>query len=111
MLRVDDTDGVQTMPSLAMVDYINVTRKPGVPELQHFSFMAKVPLALKDASNFLSVYLGPNGEQRPCYNLPEQEAMFMGYVLQLPVTGYGVRRMATSHTKARLRGLLYQRSI
>lgn len=39
--------------------------------LHHDSFMRKIREEFReDAHNFVGVYLGANGESRPCYNLP-----------------------------------------
>lgn len=82
-----------TLSSLEMVDFINAdrkeratTEKPFV-ELRHDSLVAKVPKVLgkEDAQKFSGVYLGKNGQDRPCYYFPKREAclMAMSYSYEL----------------------------
>ena len=67
-----------TMTSLELVQFINNQRDVGSPELAHSDFLKKVPQVLGgDAGNFSSVYLGGNGQERPCYNFPKREACLM----------------------------------
>lgn len=80
-LTISNTNGVSTMSSVDMVNYINTTREAGKPILRHDSFMDKVPKVLgNDAPKFIgtSSYTGNNAEQvRKVYNFPEREAMLM----------------------------------
>lgn len=67
-----------TMTSLELVQFINNQRAVGAPELAHSDFLKKVPQVLGgDAGKFSSVYLGGNGQERPCYNFPKREACLM----------------------------------
>jgi len=74
---------VKTMSSglitrFAIVEVINSLRGPGKAELRHATFMEKVREHPGIAQqNFLSGYLDPNGQQRPCYYLPKREAELM----------------------------------
>jgi hypothetical protein len=82
-LNIVETDGVPTMSSLQMVDYINASRTPGQAELLHKTFLAKVPTVLgyKASAEFSAhvfVSIGNGAERRsPIYNFPEEEAMLM----------------------------------
>ena len=91
ILSIGSTDGVQTMSSIDMVDYINSTRKPGEGLLRHDNFMAKVPEVLKGYPSFQGHYINKqNGQTYKCYNFPEQESMFMAmsYSTELQQTVY-----------------------
>lgn len=67
-----------TMSSLELVQFINNQRDVGAAELAHSDFLKKVPQVLGgDAGNFSSVYLGGNGQERPCYCFPKREACLM----------------------------------
>ena len=75
-----------TMSSLELVAFINASRQAGEAELTHAHFLQKVPNVLNgDEANFRSVYLGKNGQERPCYNFPKREAclMAMSYSYEL----------------------------
>jgi hypothetical protein len=82
-----------TMSSLEMVEFINADRKERAAaekpyvELRHDSLVAKVPKVLgkEDAQKFSGVYLGKNGQDRPCYYFPKREAclMAMSYSYEL----------------------------
>ena len=78
--------GVVTMSSLELVEFINSQRGEGEAELRHADFLAKVPKVLgQDERKFSSVYLGGNGQERPCYRFPKREAclMAMSYSYEL----------------------------
>lgn len=79
-----------TMTSLELVEFINADRKSraeaagaefpskGFAKLEHADFMKKVPEVLgPNAGNFSCVYLGGNGQERPCYRFPKREACLM----------------------------------
>lgn len=67
-----------TMTSLELVQFINNQRESGAAELAHSDFLKKVPQVLGgDAGKFSSVYLGGNGQERPCYVFPKREACLM----------------------------------
>jgi len=67
-----------TMSSLELVVFINDSRQAGEAELTHADFLKKVPKVLTiDGGKFSSVYLGKNGQERPCYNFPKREACLM----------------------------------
>ena len=75
-----------TMSSLELVAFINDSRQAGEAELTHADFLKKVPKVLNgDDGKFSSVYLGKNGQERPCYNFPKREAclMAMSYSYEL----------------------------
>ncbi len=75
-----------TMTSLELVDFINSQRGEWEPELRHADFLAKVPRVLGgDERKFSSVYIGGNGQERPCYAFPKREAclMAMSYSYEL----------------------------
>lgn len=87
-----------TMTSLELVDYINAERQghaeaqgaqfpsKGHAKLDHADFLKKVPEVLgDDAGNFSGVYMGGNGQERPCYRFPKREAclMAMSYSYEL----------------------------
>lgn len=75
-----------TMSSLELVAFINASRQAGEAELTHANFLKKVPNVLNgDEVKFYSVYLGGNGQERPCYNFPKREAclMAMSYSYEL----------------------------
>lgn len=75
-----------TMSSLELVAFINASRQAGEAELRHADFLKKVPKVLNgDDGKFSSVYLGKNGQERPCYNFPKREAciMAMSYSYEL----------------------------
>ncbi|MET3132891.1 hypothetical protein AAKU55_003172 [Oxalobacteraceae bacterium GrIS 1.11] len=67
-----------TMSSMDIVNVINAEREPGSAELAHADFMKRVKAHPGiDAGKFSGVYLGGNGQQRPCYHLPKREAELM----------------------------------
>lgn len=74
-----------TMCSVDIVDVINEERKAEAEttggtytKLEHSDFMKKVKSHPGiDAGKFSGVYLGGNGQKRPCYNLPKREAELM----------------------------------
>lgn len=73
------TDNEPTMSSLDLLEVINQYRlEDGKKEVKHYTFMEKIVDELEeDHQKFLGVYLGGNGEQRLCYNLPKDECMQM----------------------------------
>jgi hypothetical protein len=76
------------MSSLEMVEFINSQRKRGEAELQHRSFMAKVPHVLGEegVQKLLHTYIHPQNKQSyPCYHFPKREAclMAMSYSYEL----------------------------
>ena len=74
----DHLKGILTMSSVEIVEVINAMRGPGKAELAHRTFMEKLRNHPGiNGQNFLHVYLGGNGEQRPCYYLPKREAELM----------------------------------
>ena len=82
-----------TMTSLELVDYLNEERRNysyGYTLVVHADLLKRVPKVLGgDAGNFSSVYLGGNGQERPCYIFPKREACLMAmsysYALQAKV--------------------------
>lgn len=67
-----------TMTSLEMVEFINSQRDKKDALLRHSDFLAKVPKVLgDDERKFSSVYVGGNGQERPCYKFPKREACLM----------------------------------
>lgn len=77
-MEILNVNGVLTMSSLEIVKYVNSTRKAGDAEVTHANFLKKVPNVLNgDEVKFYSVYLGGNGQERPCYNFPKRESMLM----------------------------------
>lgn len=79
-----------TMSSVELVDVINNARELGRAELAHFTFLTKIEKVFGgDAKKFLGVYLGANGQERPCYHLPKRECQLMvmseSYVVQAKV--------------------------
>ncbi len=77
-MQLATIDNTVTMTSLELVQFINNQRDVGAPELAHSDFLKKVLLVLgNDAGNFSSVYLGGNGQERPCYKFPKREACLM----------------------------------
>lgn len=84
------TTTAATMSSVELVDLINSMREEGKAELAHSDFLKKVEKVLgKDAGKFSSVYMGGNGQERPCYRLPKREcelmAMSESYAVQAKV--------------------------
>ena len=81
------------MTRLELVDYLNEERRNysyGYTEVVHADLLKRVPKVLGgDAGNFSSVYLGGNGQERPCYIFPKREACLMAmsysYALQAKV--------------------------
>lgn len=103
VLRVtEDEDGVKTMSSLDMVAFINSTRTAGESEVRHDHFMAKAPTVIDNAPNFRGVYIGGNGQERPCYNFPRREAMLMAmsYSYKLQATVYDAWQEAEAKVAA-----------
>lgn len=97
--------------SLTLVDDENKIREEaaelaGVPfpskefaKVEHADFLKKVREVLGvDAGKFSGVYLGGNGEDRPCYYLPKREsclmAMSYSYALQAKVFDHWVEAEA-----------------
>ena len=84
-LVLSNNNGVSTMTSLQLVEYINHLRKEesplGYTELQHKSFMEKVQKVLKDtAINFATSFYKGNGSavlERKVAIFPKREAMLM----------------------------------
>ncbi len=67
-----------TMSSVELVDVINSARDEGKPQLRHDTFLNKIAKVLGDnGQNFMGVYKGGNGQDRPCYYLPKREANLM----------------------------------
>lgn len=66
-----------TMSSIKLLEIINQYRlEDGKAVKRHFDFMKAIEDELDgDEREFSSVYLGGNGEKRPCYNLPIDECM------------------------------------
>lgn len=78
MFKLSNTDGVATMSSLEMVEYINSTREVGAAELRHDHFMVKVQKVLGfDAPKFLGTQTYGNNIKRQVFNFPKREAMLM----------------------------------
>jgi hypothetical protein len=86
-----------SMTSLELVDFINLAREEGQPELRHDHFMAKVPRVIgKAAPNFLGTDSYANGSggkvSRRIYTFPKREACLMAmsysYELQAAVFDY-----------------------
>jgi len=110
-----------TMTSLELVEYINSQRKDGDAELRHADFLAKVPKVLgQDERNFSSVYLGGNGQERPCYRFPKREAclMAMSYSYELQAKVFDrmtaleeQQRMIPPQQKARAARLPHSQSV
>ncbi len=68
----------KTINSLDLCELINKIRKEeGVrAELLHKSLLVKINEELEQrAKNFAGYYLDKKGEKRPCYNLPQKEAL------------------------------------
>jgi len=55
---IAENNGVKTMLSIDMVDYINATRKYEAPKLAHSDFLKKVPKVLGEeaAGKFTASY-------------------------------------------------------
>lgn len=70
---------IATMSSLELVEVINEIRvEEGRAELRHDNFMAKVEKHPGiDALKFKGVYVGGNGQERPCFYLPKFECELM----------------------------------
>lgn len=92
-----------TMTSLEMVDYINADRalkakSEGLSfpckkyrQLQHRSFLTKVPKVLGEHSaKFFAQYKDSTGRDLPCYRFPKREAclMAMSYSYELQAKVY-----------------------
>lgn len=78
MTNIVSLTAAVTMTSLELVDFINSQRGSGAAELAHSDFLKKVPQVLGgDAGKFSSVYMGGNGQERPCYKFPKREACLM----------------------------------
>lgn len=80
--------GLVTMSSLELVDFINEQRTLGEPVLRHHNFMAKVPQVLGERGvlKFKDTHIHPqNGQAYPCYRFPKREAclMAMSYSYEL----------------------------
>jgi phage antirepressor YoqD-like protein len=79
-LVLGNNNGVATMTSLQMVEYINALRKQDndFTELLHKDFLRKVPLVLKGGErNFTLSYLSSQNKELPMYVFPKREAMLM----------------------------------
>lgn len=83
--KLSVTEGVATMSSLDMVEYINATRISGVALLRHDHFMTKVPKVILNAPKFLGTQTYGNNITRKVYNFPKREAclMAMSYSYEL----------------------------
>ena len=80
------TDGVATMSSLDMVNYINASRVDGVDLLRHDHFIEKVKKVLNiRAPLFGGTQIYGNNNKRLVYNFPKREAclMAMSYSYEL----------------------------
>lgn len=91
MTVLNNSNEQVTMSSLEMVEYINSVRSADEAEVRHSNFLAKVPNVLKgDELKFQSVYIGGNGQERPCYKFPKREAclMAMSYSYELQAKVY-----------------------
>ena len=88
-LKLSVTDGVATMSSIDMVEYINATRLDGVAMLRHDNFMTKVKHVLQDAPKFLGTQKYGAGNVRSVYFFPKREACLMAmsysYALQAEI--------------------------
>ncbi|MYM65415.1 hypothetical protein GTP45_01030 [Pseudoduganella sp. FT55W] len=101
-MTLTEINGVPTMSSLQMVDYINATRMPGAAVLRHDSFITKVPKVLGQnvAPKFIGTTTYKNGaggtQVRNIYNFPEREAMLMAmsYSYELQAKIYDAWRLA-----------------
>jgi hypothetical protein len=87
---IPGSNGVATMTSLEIVDFINEDRKAkaeaagakfpskGFAKLEHSDFLKKVPEVLgKDHGNFSSIYQDAYGRSQPSYTFPKREACLM----------------------------------
>lgn len=83
--KLSTTDGVATMSSIDMVEYINATRMEGVAVLRHDNFMSKVPKVIRNAPKFLGTQKYGTNNTRQVYNFPKREAclMAMSYSYEL----------------------------
>lgn len=83
--KLSITEGVATMSSMDMVDYINATRLEGSTALRHDNFMTKVPKVIKNAPKFLGTMKYGVNNTRQVYNFPKREAclMAMSYSYEL----------------------------
>lgn len=84
--KLSINDGVATMSSLDMVEYINATRIDGVALLRHDSFMDKVKKVLNvQAPKFIGTQKYGNNISRKVYHFPKREAclMAMSYSYEL----------------------------
>jgi phage antirepressor YoqD-like protein len=104
---------VPTMTSLELVGFINAERKElahaagasfpskGHAQLDHADFLKKVPEVLgSNAGNFSGVYLGGNGQERPCYRFPKREACLMAMSYSHELQAKVFDRMTVLETKA-----------
>jgi phage regulator Rha-like protein len=81
-LVLSSNNGVKTMTSLQLVEYINYLRKGedqwDYKELRHDSFMDKVPKVLKGGfQNLLDSYKSLQNKDLPMYVFPRREALLM----------------------------------
>ena len=111
-LNIVETNGVQTMSSLEMVDFINAYKAgTGWPKLRHADFLAKVPkvLGAEPSTKFFAhapIAIGSGATpQSPVYNFPRREAilMAMSYSYKLQAMVYPFRVVWT-HGKQQKRG-------
>lgn len=90
-----------TMTSLELVQFINNQREAGASELRHADFLEKVPKVLgADERKFSSVYLGGNGQERPCYVFPKREACLMAMSYSYDLQAKVFDRMTELETAA-----------
>lgn len=103
-----------TMSSLEIVDMINEERKLEAEArgdkftvLRHDHFMAKIEKHPGiDGPKFRGVYIGGNGQERPCYHLPKREAELMVMSESLEVQTRIYDRLATLEADALLRSAM-----
>lgn len=81
-LVLSNNNGVKTMTSLQLVEYINYLREQENPwdykELVHSDFLKKVPIVLQGgAGNFSSSYKSLQNKELPMYVFPRREALLM----------------------------------
>jgi hypothetical protein len=91
------TNGVTAMSSIELVELINSVRtQEGKPELAHADFMKRLKAHPGiDAGRFSGVYIGGNGQERPCYFLPKRECDLMVMSESLEVQAKVYDRLAT----------------
>lgn len=101
--KLSINDGVATMSSLDMVEYINATRMEGVDVLRHDNFVQKVKKVLNvRAPLFQGVQKFGNNNTRTIYNFPKREAclMAMSYSYELQAQVFDAWQAAENGIKA-----------